>query len=232
MVTTRERAGRLAVITMLSLAAAVGTPATVDASPSSVAPPQARPHGATYAEWSARWWQWAFSTEATPGGPFDNGSIDCGRHQPDRRVWFLAGPFNESGTVDRSCTVPVGTKLLIPVINVECSNLEADPFFGATPTARAQCVSADLFAFDDLGLSVDGRPIANLERFAVISPDFAFTGVPGNPVGVVGTESATSRGVFVMLGPLPPGSHTVTFTGAFPAVGFTATATYTLVVAR
>ena len=232
MVTTRQRAGRFAVVVMLSLAGAAGTPAAVGASPPSVVPPKARPHGATYAEWSARWWQWAFSTEATAGGPFDDGTIDCGTHQPYRRVWFLAGPFNESGTVDRSCTVPVGTRLLIPVINVECSNLEGDPFYGATPAARAECVSADLFAFDKLGLSIDGRPIENLARFVVISPDFAFTGVAGNPVGVVGTGSSTSRGVFVMLGPLPPGSYIVTFTGTFPMFPFTANATYTVVVTR
>jgi hypothetical protein len=34
-----------------------------------------------------------------------------------------------------------------------------------------------------------------------------------------------------MLNPLPPGEYVLSFTGSFPAVGFTAAATYELVVA-
>ena len=82
-------------------------------------PPSARPHGASYAQWSSLWWQWAFSTEATATGPFGDGTIDCGENQPDNHLWFLAAPFNVSGAVNRSCTVPTGTKLLIPVIGVQ-----------------------------------------------------------------------------------------------------------------
>jgi hypothetical protein len=29
-----------------------------------VAPPQSHPHGLSYAEWGARWWQWAYSFPA------------------------------------------------------------------------------------------------------------------------------------------------------------------------
>jgi hypothetical protein len=228
METTGQRVRRFAVAVMLSCGAVVGATTSAGASPPSAIPPPARPHGASYAQWSARWWQWAFSTEATATGPFGEDAVDCGVNQPHQKVWFLAGPFNASGDVDRSCAVPAGTMLLIPVINVECSNLEAPPFFGATPAERAACVGADLFAFDDLEVAVDGKQIKALERFAVTSPDFAFTGVPDNPVGVVGNGFATSRGVFVMLTPLPRGTHTVTFTGSFPTIGFTASATYTI----
>lgn len=230
MVTIRERAGRLALVAVLSCGLLVCATATVSAARPSVLPPSARPHGASYAEWSARWWQWALSTPATAMGPFDEGTVDCGGNQPNPKVWFLAGPFNASGAVDRTCTVPPGTMLLIPVINVECSNLEEPPFFGATPAERAACVEADLFSFGDLEVTVDGASVDDLERFVVTSPDFAFTGMPGNPVGVVGAGLSTGRGVYVMLTPLPSGTHEVTFTGSFPEVGFTASATYTIVV--
>ena len=230
METTRRRARRLAVVLMLSFAAVVGATMSAVASPRSVIPPAARPRGASYATWSARWWQWAFSTEATATGPFGQQAIDCGADQPHKKVWFLAGPFNTSADIGRTCTVPVGTMLLLPVINVECSNLELPPFFGATPAARAECVEADLFAYDDLEVAIDGKRINNIDRFDVTSPDFAFTGVPGNPVGILGNGFATSRGIFVMLRPLPPGTYTVTFAGSFPGIGFTASGTYTITV--
>jgi hypothetical protein len=232
MATTGKRGRWLAIVAMLSGGLLIHATDAAEARRPSVVPPQSRPRGASYAEWSARWWQWAFSTEATEMGPFDEGTVDCGVNQPQRKVWFLAGPFNASGAVDRTCTVPVGTMLLVPVINVECSDLEDPPFFGATPGERAACVEADLFAFGDLEVTVDGKQVDDLERFAVTSPDFAFTGVPGNPVGLLGAGFSTSRGVYVMLTPLPPGTHTVTFTGSFPEVGFTASATYTIVMTR
>jgi hypothetical protein len=228
MITTKGRRRVAAMVLLATIAA--GTPARA-AAPPAVAPPTAHPNGASYAEWSARWWQWAFGTAVTPGGPFDEGSIDCGADQPEEHVWFLAGPFNVSGTEPRRCVVPPGTKLLVPVINVECSDREEPPFFGATPAERADCVNADLFALSDLELTIDDRAVPNLEDFVVTSPDFQFHGVPGNPVGVVGDGSSTSRGVFVMLNPLPPGEYVLSFTGSFPAVGFTAAATYELVVA-
>ena len=178
MATTRKGAGRLALIAVVSCGLLVGATDQAGAARPSVLPPSARPHGASYAEWSARWWQWAFSTPATTTGPFGEGAVDCGVNQPHSNVWFLAGPFNASGSVERTCNVSVGTVLLIPVINVECSNLEDPPFFGATPAERAECVEADAFVFDDLEVTVDGEQIADLERYAVTSPDFAFTGVP------------------------------------------------------
>ena len=48
--------------------------------------------------------------------------------------------------------------------------------------------------------------------------------------GLWARGSSTGSGVYVMLTPLPPGTHKVTFTGSFPEVGFTASATYTIVV--
>jgi hypothetical protein len=231
MATTLKRARWLAVGAVLFCGLIVGAADPAGASRTPVIPPAAHPHGATYAEWSARWWQWAFSTEATATGPFGQGEVDCGVNQPHRKVWFLAGPFNASGAVERTCTVPLGTMLLIPLINVECSNLEERPFFGGTPAERRRCVRSDAFTVGDLAVTVDGHEIDHLERFEVISPDFAFTGVRDNPVGVEGTGFSTSRGVYLMLTPLARGTHAVTFTGSFPSLGFTASANYTIVVA-
>src|SRR5208283_3356948 len=68
--------------------------------------------GGTYGEWSAAWWQWAFSVPVASHPLFDN--TDCSTGQSGS-VWFLgaksciAGSPNCSvGSVTRSCSVPAG----------------------------------------------------------------------------------------------------------------------------
>src|SRR6476620_9029431 len=74
-----------------------------------VLPPNSHPHGLTYGEWSARWWQYAV---AVPGQDVFN---HCPA-EPSGHVWFLEGT-TEVPPPPRSCTVPSGTMILFPIIN-------------------------------------------------------------------------------------------------------------------
>jgi hypothetical protein len=192
-------------------------------------------HRARYQTLAAEWWQWAFSTRSETGGPFDAGPVHCAVNQPRSNVLFLAAPFNTSGTVDRTCTDPVGraTQLFFPVINTECSNLEDPPFFGATPKERRHCVNQDLFNPANLSATVDGQsfPVSKA-KFNIVSKDFAFTAVPGNPVGFTGSGQSTTRGVWLLLKPLQKGNHTIKFTGSYPdpLLNFSVSVTYRLTV--
>ena len=220
----------VAIVSAVAVLTLVSGTAQAQANPNPrVFPVGSHPFGASYAEWSARWWQWAFSTPSTSGGPFAAGAINCGLHQP-AHVWFLSAPFNATGTVERSCTVPNGTALFIPVLNVECSNQEQDPFFGATPQDRKACVEKPLFRIGALSATVDGQPLRQLNNYVVTSPDFPFHAVAGNPTGVTSSGRSTSRGAFLMLTPLSAGQHTIAFEGTFPEVPFTTSATYHITV--
>src|SRR3954453_11147917 len=216
------------------LATVVATPAIAvagtDQGPRAVDPiaQQAR-----YQTLSAEWWQWAFSTPVEAGGPFDAGPVRCAVNQPGSDVLFLAAPFNASGTVDRSCTDPVrrGTRIFFPVINTECSNVEPDPFFGATAKKRRDCVNMDRFDAAGLSASVDGHSFPVSEaKFDIVSNDFAFTAVPGNPVGLSESGQSTTRGVWLLLEPLQKGRHTIRFTGSYPVLNFSVSVTYRLTV--
>src|SRR5215469_14163190 len=66
-----------------------------------VIPPNARPFGMTYGQWSAREWQWALESPDIPsnpvttpnhGTPTNPAPVDCtlGQRGP---VWFLSGVF-------------------------------------------------------------------------------------------------------------------------------------------
>ena len=58
-----------------------------------ITPPQAKPHGLTYGEWSAVWWEWSFSLPLSQNPMFMDGNVDLSLHQPDGPVWFLGGTF-------------------------------------------------------------------------------------------------------------------------------------------
>jgi len=225
----------LAVLSAL-LATVVATPAIATAG--TVQDPQAVDPTAQqtrYQTLAGEWWQWASSTPVKAGGPFDAGPVRCAVNQPRSDVLFLAAPFNTSGTVDRTCTDPVSrsTQIFFPVINTECSNVEPDPFFGATAKKRRDCVNKALFDPADLSATVDGHSFPVSEaKFNIVSNDFAFTAEPGNPVGLTESGQSTTRGVWLLLEPLQKGRHTIQFTGSYPdpALSFSVSVTYRLTV--
>jgi hypothetical protein len=145
-------------------------------------------------------------------------------------VWFLAGV---GGTLERSCTIPKGKKVLIPLISVECSNLEAPPFFGETAEEQAAVAAsfADLIDVDSLFLTVDGVAVGDLGDFRFQSPQYEFTAPTPWIFGETGgTGTSVSDGYWVMLKSLPKGEHTVHFGGSIPAFGFSIDMTYYLTV--
>jgi hypothetical protein len=100
------------------------TPALAAKNPNpGVLPPNSHPFGKTYGEWNAGWWQWFFSVPASKNpGLATNGAVDC-RVGQSGNVWFLAGQFQSSGSFTRSCTVPAGKALFIPLINSWVDNV-------------------------------------------------------------------------------------------------------------
>jgi len=78
---------------------------------------------------------------------------------------------------------------------------------------------------------IDGTPVADLTKFRVSSPVFTFTAAIGNVFGIPpGTTRSVADGYWVLMRPLPPGSHTISFGGAFPPAEFTPAVTYALTV--
>jgi hypothetical protein len=177
-----------------------------------VFPPQSSPHGQSYSQWSAAYWQWLFAlpVDGHPGTDSPDFNVTEGQ---SGHVWFLTGPF---GTIERNVTIPAGTSLFIALINVDSSTLEEPPFYGGT--AADQLAIANGFAafITDLSFTVDGKTVDNIGDFRVTSPQFSFTAPSPWIFGATGgTGLATGVGYFVMLSPLSVGTHTIHYTGAF-----------------
>ena len=145
-------------------------------------------------------------------------------------VWFLTGVINVSGTAVRDCTVPAGKALFFPIINVECSTLEAPPFHGDNEAELRACAKG--FHFGNVFAEIDGVAVQNLNRYLVDSPLFTFTVPPNNVLGVAaGTGQSVSNGYYLMLAPLPVGEHVIHFGGTFTDFDFSLDITYNLTVA-
>ena len=185
-----------------------------------VLPPQSHPHGHTYNEWNVKWWQWAFSIPTDKNPLFDQTGADCGQGQSGS-VWFLAGTFN-GGPAVRSCTIPTGKALFIPIANTERDSI--CPVITPPETVAALQQEAQVFLDSfaqpktQLAAQVDGEDIQQLQQTYKVgpSPSFNITLPDGNLYSGCGTQPGTygpavSSGYYLMLAPLHAGSHTIHF---------------------
>jgi hypothetical protein len=201
--------------------------------------PEEAHYGATLAQWSARWWQWAMEHPVTNHPLFDTTGADAAEWQIDP-VWFIGGIFGTfvdplHGFAERSITIPSGIALFFPIINVEVDNEYClPPGWGVKPINEMR-----QFAYDTVnavansycridGVTIfDAPDLAGAVRYRVISPEFtAFISADnigaamcGDPAVARLVDPVVSDGIWMMLAPMPPGEHTIEFGGTFPTWG-------------
>jgi hypothetical protein len=204
-------------------------------------PVNSQPYGLSYSDWSAKWWQWVLQIPAATNPNLDATGANCAEGQSGQ-VWFLAGSFGTLPTpIDRSCTIPTGTSVLLPVLNqadgaalldcdgpppfdVPCSQFTFNGKVGIPALREEAKVAMDNPAL--LKLSLDGVAVANIPAYRVQSPVFSFTLTTDNVItyllnvfGFGGTQPpgtytpAVSDGYWIMFTPLTPGKHTIHFEG-------------------
>ena len=189
-----------------------------------VVDPDSVAYGRTFAQWTAAWNQWADSIPTSTHPLFDNGDCSVGQTGD---VWFLGGKFCANGAtcdwanVVRSCTIPAGKALFMPILDNENSAIEMGNPNAQINDLRAS-VEASTQSFHDMSFEIDGVSVPHLqEKYMVQSVAFAFTMPEDNfftAVGVPGVTAGTyfpavDQGVYVMLSPLPRGLHVIHFHG-------------------
>ena len=171
--------------------------------------------GQTLGQWAASWWQWATSAPAAVNPLQDPTGEHAGVGQ-EGPVFFLAGRRG-SGTVDRTITAPTGTKFFFPVLNTTFITFPEDP--PATAGELRQLVGTAVDGYSGLYATIDGCPVdVSPHREVDPFPDgFELTLPEGNifgrPAGVYGP--VVTDGYWLMVSPLSPGDHTITFGGTF-----------------
>lgn len=210
--------------------------------------PNARtiPVNKQYEKLAAEWWQWGFSFPVSQNPLFDEtGALGCLGEQRPGNIFFLGGVFNVSGTATRNVTVPAGSRLFFPVLNVVWDNIGVNP-----PLTVAELyANADAYvaAITELHASIDGQPVENPFGYRAKSKPFCYT-LPATDniyqffgLGDLLTPFACAEGFCVcpavadgywlLLNPLPVGQHTINFGGTVgPPNNFTLNITYNITV--
>lgn len=182
-----------------------------------VLPPNSNAQGHGLAGWSAEWSKWLISIPNPVNPLFDTTGENCGQGQSGH-VFFLASNFVTTDTIP--CHVPTGKAIFFGITTVECSTVEAPPFFGATEEALRDCAKcwADLIVPSSLEVTLDGRELQQLSRYRAASPLYTFEypadnifGIPGGPA----TGDSVADGYYIYLNPLSAGTHSLSFSGMF-----------------
>ena len=162
------------------------------------------PYGIPYGEWLAKWWQWSFSIPSAQHPRDAYTPEKCALNQKDPNVWFLADQLG--GQEDRTCTIPAGKAIFVPLLVGECDYSSPDV---KSDEALRRCAMAG----DEYGVieaTVDGMKLKSLEQYRIQSGFFNIT-IPENNIydEPAGTYRAFADGFFVFLEPLPTGKHDV-----------------------
>lgn len=184
--------------------------ATLCVASAAAAPGGLKPLGKPYSTWAAEWWQWALETPASINPVLDETGEFCAVGQTGS-VWFLAGTFG-SASVRRSCTVPAGTWLLVPVANSFYGAFLTDPEEQRTEGYVREFVSCVEGA--QVNLTVDGRAVRRVrfeqsDLFSVDLPEDNVYGVDESVVPELTLSPSVDAGYYAMLPPLSVGEHTI-----------------------
>ena len=191
------------------------------------APPPAAADEPPYPTFN-EWWQWALSLPSAVNPILDNSGVRCTFGQRGN-LWFLAG--NTGGRTVRSCTLPAGARVMIPIHNTVCFLDEVD-----TAESCASYTAADFASFTRAEVQFSG-PVAPVvfDQPATVPGEWDFTfSVPRNGIfglkpGLYRAVSAAGRWAFVDLS--TPGVYTLRVRAANTA-GFELDVTYLLTVAE
>jgi hypothetical protein len=164
--------------------------------------PNSGPFGRTYAEWTARWWQWVLSLAKTENPLVDDTGKNCANNQSGP-VWFLAGTLK--GPAERSCIIPADKAILFPVINVEASVAEGD---GTTDEELAARAKFEMDQITDMRAMISGTNVNELKQYRIQSPSFNVTLPTDNVLALPAQMTKMiSEGYWLFLKPLEPGKY-------------------------
>ncbi len=146
------------------------------------------------------------------------------RTEPDRsEVWFL--PVSLGGESETTCNVPQGAFLLVNPGGSECSNVEAEPFYGADAADLLACVNETFPLLTYVEVTFNGKTVTDLGAYVVTTP---VTNLPANNLLSADPALSRDKGYFMVVSPLSRGTHTLRTYDEFESFDFQAGITYTI----
>lgn len=175
-----------------------------------ILPPGGKPYGLDYPTHIENFWKWSLALPAKENPADDPTGAKCaiGQSNTNSSVFYLA--FNNGGISERTCEVPAGKGLLIPVMPVEISDKEMP---GGTPEELKLAAKTDQDSVNSLYLMI-GDKVYNFEDLRayrmntdIFEVDYADNGIFGIIEG--GPSKVAADGYYILTEPFPKGNHTV-----------------------
>jgi hypothetical protein len=175
-------------------------------------PSESKPYGLTYAEHQKNFWKWILGIPAKESPINDPTGEKCatGQSNTNSSVFYLS--MNTGGISERTCTVPAGKGLFIPVMQVEWSDKE---FPGASVEELDTSAKKDQDSVNSLYLKIGDKEYkyedlikyrTHTDVFEVVFPDKGIFGViEGGPSKVV------ADGFYIITEPLIKGNYSIHF---------------------
>jgi hypothetical protein len=173
-------------------------------------PPGGKPYGLEYPKHIENFWKWSLAIPAKENPIDDPTGEKCARGQSNTNssVFYLA--FNNGGISERTCKVPVGKGLLIPVMQVEISEKETP---GATPEELKLAAKTDQDSVNSLYLKIGDKEYSyeDLQPFRMNTDIFEVNYADNGIFGVIegGPSKVAADGYYILTEPLQKGNYTI-----------------------
>ena len=175
--------------------------------------PGGKPYGLSYPEHIQNFWKWLVAIPAVNNPLNDGTGVKCATNQTNTNssVFYLA-PTDSGTGQDRTCKVPVGKGLFIPVMPEEISDKESP---GSSVTDLATAAKTDQDRVNSLSLKIDNKEYTFdiLTKYRTNTKPFELTFADKGPFGVDqgGNSKAVADGFYIITEPLTKGAHIIQF---------------------
>jgi hypothetical protein len=176
-----------------------------------ITPPDSNPYGLTYEEHVENFWKWLLPLpkDLSPWNDQDGRNCANGQSGSNSSVFYLSG--NGGGKSDRTCKVPAGKGLFIPVSPMEISDKEAP---NSSVEQLHNIAKNDQDSVTSLYLKIDDKEYSrqDLEGYRTNTTDFEVV-FPKNAIfgASEGLSKAVADGYYVITEPLEKGNHTIVY---------------------
>ena len=178
-------------------------------------------------------WTWQISIPCLPEGehPMDDREGDNWSNGQSMKepVIYLSGAGGRN--VRRTCTIPAGKRILIPVMTVVATEKE---YPGWSVAEMAEIAKWDQDNVKTLSLTIDydRYTLEDLKQFRKHTGDFPVEFPKDGIFGVAegGSCKAVADGYYLLTEALTPGTYKIHFKGTIPCVPFREDVDYTLTV--
>src|SRR5919109_3050013 len=173
-------------------------------------PPGSKPYGLAYPNHIENFWKWTLGIPAKENPINDPTGQRCatGQSNTNSSVFYLA--FNNGGISERTCKVPAGKGLLIPVMQVEISDKEMP---GAKSEELKLAAKTDQDSVNSLYLKIGDKEynFEDLRKYRMNTDIFEVNYTDNGIFGVIegGPSKVAADGYYILTEPLQKGNYTI-----------------------